>query len=111
MKRDVTIVDHREETVVSAKLAPVGLVVQDSLFNKLQRGRAISKVSGFIVEGNGNAELTKNLANILSVEAKLQSFEETSQSELQDGAVLLFASIFLGIVLFLQRVVFYTLNK
>lgn len=101
MKRDVTIVDHREETVVSAKLAPVGLVVQDSLFNKLQRGRAISKVSGFIVEGNGNAELTKNLANILSVEAKLQSFEETSQSELQDGAVLLFASIFLGIVFIL----------
>ncbi|AUD24374.1 FtsX-like permease family protein [Bacillus cereus group sp. BC251] len=101
MKRDVTIVDHREETVVSAKLASVGLVVQDSLFNKLQRGRAISKVSGFIVEGNGNAELTKNLANILSVEAKLQSFEETSQSELQDGAVLLFASIFLGIVFIL----------
>lgn len=43
MKRDVTIVDHREETVVSAKLAPVGLVVQDSLFNKLQRGRAYFK--------------------------------------------------------------------
>lgn len=101
VKRDVTIVDHREETVVSAKLAPVGLVVQDSLFNKLQRGKAISTVSGFIVEGNGNAELTKNLANILSVEAKLQSFEETSQSELQDGAVLLFASIFLGIVFIL----------
>ncbi|MDP7992334.1 ABC transporter permease [Bacillus sp. MHSD_36] len=101
MKREVIIADHREETVVSAKLAPVGLVVQDSLFNKLQRGKAISTVSGFIVEGNGNAELTKNLANILSVEAKLQSFEETSQSELQDGAVLLFASIFLGVVFIL----------
>ncbi|SCL85410.1 ABC transporter, permease component [Bacillus wiedmannii] len=35
MKSGVTIVDHREETVVSAKLAPVGLVVRDSLFNKL----------------------------------------------------------------------------
>lgn len=101
MKREVIIADHREETVVSAKIAPVGLVVQDSLFNKLQRGKAISTVSGFIVEGNGNAELTKNLANILSVEAKLQSFEETSQSELQDGAVLLFASIFLGVVFIL----------
>ena len=39
MKREVIIADHREETVVSAKIAPVGLVVQDSLFNKLQRGK------------------------------------------------------------------------
>ena len=101
MKDDITIVDHREETVVSAKLAPVGLVVQDSLFNKLQQGHAVSTVRGFIVEGNGNAEVTKNLANILSKEAKFQSFEEASQSELQDGAVLLFASVFLGIVFIL----------
>ena len=70
MKDDITIVDHREETVVSAKLAPIGLVVQDSLFNKLQQGHAVSTVSGFIVEGNGNAEVTKNLANIFSKEAK-----------------------------------------
>ena len=111
MKDDITIVDHREETVVSAKLAPIGLVVQDSLFNKLQQGHAVSTVSGFIVEGNGNAEVTKNLANIFSKEAKFQSFEEASQSELQDGAVLLFASVFLGLSLFLQQVVFYTLNK
>lgn len=101
MKDDITIVDHREETVVSAKLAPVGLVVQDSLFNKLQQGHAVSTVRGFIVEGNGNAEVTENLANILSKEAKFQSFEEASQSELQDGAVLLFASVFLGIVFIL----------
>ncbi|PFO23157.1 ABC transporter permease, partial [Bacillus thuringiensis] len=54
MKDNITIVDHREETVVSAKLAPVGLVVQDSLFNKLQQRHGVSTVSGFIVEGNGN---------------------------------------------------------
>ncbi len=86
MKDDITIVDQNS---CGAKLAPVGLVVQDSLFNKLQQGHAVSTVGGFIVEGNGNAEVTKNLANILSGEAKFQSFEEASQSELQDGAVII----------------------
>lgn len=98
---DVTIVDHLEETVISASIAPIGLVVQDSLFNKLQQGNTVSKVSGFIVEGNGSRELTKDLATILPKEAKFQSFEQTNQSELQDGAVLLFASVFLGIVFIL----------
>jgi hypothetical protein len=101
MKNGITIVEHREETIVSAKLAPVGLVVQDSLFNKLQQGNAVSKVSGFIVEGNGSRELTKELETILFKEAKFQSFEQASQAELQDGAVLLFASVFLGIVFIL----------
>ncbi|HFU7090026.1 TPA: FtsX-like permease family protein [Bacillus cereus] len=101
MEDSVTIVDHREETVVSAKLAPIGLIVQDSLFNKLQQGKVISMVSGFIVEGNGNAKLTKKLGSIMSKEERLQSFEQASQAELQGGAVLLFASIFLGIVFIL----------
>ncbi|HDX9630811.1 TPA: ABC transporter permease [Bacillus cereus] len=98
---DVTIVDHREETIVSAKLAPIGLVVQDSLFKKLQQGNIVSKVSGFIVEGNGSRELTEKIGAIIPKEAKFQSFEQTNQSELQDGAVLLFASVFLGIVFIL----------
>ncbi|WP_237982151.1 FtsX-like permease family protein [Bacillus thuringiensis] len=98
---DVTIVNHREETIVSAKLAPIGLVVQDSLFNKLQQGNIVSKVSGFIVEGNGSGELTEKIGAIIPKEAKFQSFEKTNQSELQDGAVLLFASVFLGIVFIL----------
>lgn len=101
MKSGLTIVDHREETVVSAKLAPVGLVVQESLFNKLQKGKAVSTVSGFIVEGNGSRELTERIGAIIPKEAKFQSFEKTNQSELQDGAVLLFASVFLGIVFIL----------
>ncbi|WP_242242477.1 FtsX-like permease family protein [Bacillus cereus group sp. BfR-BA-01309] len=101
MNNDITIAEHREETIVSAKLAPVGLVVQDSLFNKLQKGHAVSTVSGFIVEGNGNRELTKELGTIIPKEEKFQSFEEASQSELQDGAVLLFASVFLGMVFIL----------
>ncbi|MCQ6335950.1 MULTISPECIES: FtsX-like permease family protein [Bacillus cereus group] len=101
MKSGLTIVDHREETVVSAKLAPVGLVVQESLFNKLQKGKDVSTVSGFIVEGNGSRELTERIGAIIPKEAKFQSFEKTNQSELQDGAVLLFASVFLGIVFIL----------
>ncbi len=101
MKSGLTVVDHREETVVSAKLAPVGLVVQESLFNKLQKGKDVSTVSGFIVEGNGSRELTERIGAIIPKEAKFQSFEKTNQSELQDGAVLLFASVFLGIVFIL----------
>ncbi|MED2866859.1 ABC transporter permease [Bacillus thuringiensis] len=101
MESGLTIVDHREETVVSAKLAPVGLVVQESLFNKLQKGKDVSTVSGFIVEGNGSRELTERIGAIIPKEAKFQSFEKTNQSELQDGAVLLFASVFLGIVFIL----------
>lgn len=101
MKSGLTVVDRREETVVSAKLAPVGLVVQESLFNKLQKGKDVSTVSGFIVEGNGSRELTERIGAIIPKEAKFQSFEKTNQSELQDGAVLLFASVFLGIVFIL----------
>ncbi|MEN1937063.1 FtsX-like permease family protein [Paenibacillus sp. 102] len=97
----VTFVDHREETIVSAKLAPIGIVVKDSLFKKVQQGKAVSRVNGLIVDGNGDAKLTEMLINIVPKEAKLQSFEQASQSELQDGAVLLFASVFLGIVFIL----------
>lgn len=78
-----------------------GLLFKSHYFNKLQKGKDVSTVSGFIVEGNGSRELTERIGAIIPKEAKFQSFEKTNQSELQDGAVLLFASVFLGIVFIL----------